>query len=502
MISIIENYSLSVTIALLLFSTMASAFSAGGGSKNNNLFVGVDLGTSGARVSIIEKNDSSSLYTEVYTDSILWSQEDAYDDPDAWVRAVETLIQGAGADDASILSRVASICISGTSASCLLMDRKTLEMSRPARMYNFDVVTAGSGTFGTRAMQLVDKHAPPKHTARAATGSLAKLVAWALETPLTSNEVLCHQSDYVSAKFLGTASPVTSDWHNCLKLGYDVRNQEWPKWIEACLKDAGIEDPLGGDGVIPTKVISPGLEMGTICSAMSQKLGLSKDVKIVGGTTDSNAAFFAAAGTTPVMGTAVTSLGSTLAMKQLSPTYVEDADRGVYSHRFPTFSNDDENNEAWLVGGASNVGCAVFRQLGFSNEELKELSQEIDPSTDSELSYYPLTKTGERFPVADSNKSPVLEPVPTSRKEYLHGLLQSIGDVERDGFKVLQELGSQPPSTVYTCGGGSQNPTWSQMRERRLSSAFGSIITVRKAECTEASVGAAFLAAATFSKLS
>ena len=39
---------------------------------------------------------------------------------------------------------------------------------------------------------------------------------------------------------------------------------------------------------------------------------------LVGGTTDSNAAFFAAAGAKPDYGIAVTSLGSTLAMKQLS----------------------------------------------------------------------------------------------------------------------------------------------------------------------------------------
>jgi hypothetical protein len=90
-------------------------------------------------------------------------------------------------------------------------------------------------------------------------------------------------------------------------------------------------------------------------------------------------------------------------MKQLSPTYVEDADRGVYSHRFPNFENPDE--EAWLVGGASNnVGCVILRELDFSkNEELMKLSQQIDPMQNSPFTYYPSTKVGERFPNADSN---------------------------------------------------------------------------------------------------
>jgi sugar (pentulose or hexulose) kinase len=309
---------------------------------------------------------------------------------------------------------------------------------------------------------------------------------------------LYHQSDFVSMRLMSDASPVKSDWHNCLKLGYDVREKKWPSWIVDCLEDAGISDPVSGDGVIPLEVVSPGAPMGKISKDMAISLGLGEDTIIVGGTTDSNAAFFAAAGTKPSFGTAVTSLGSTLAMKQFSQTYVEDADRGVYSHRFPNFV--DPNDEAWLVGGASNVGCAILRKLEFSNDELGSLSSEIDPMTDSPLAYYPLTKVGERFPIADANKEPILEPVPESRKEFLHGILQSIGDVEREGFQVLQELGAPPPTIVWTCGGGSRNDMWSQLRERRLAATFGgSDIKVRKAECTEASFGAALLAAATFS---
>lgn len=366
-------------------------------------------------------------------------------------------------------------------------------------MYNYDIVEAADNKEAAiRALEILDQHVPRKHTARARTGSLAKLLAWALERPLQSSEILCHQSDYISMLLLGpkrtTTMPLTSDWHNCLKLGYDVRNRKWPAWMTACLAEVGISDPTT---VIPAKVVAPGEPMGVIDAAVAARLGLSSEAVIVGGTTDSNAAFFAAAGTRPPFGTAVTSLGSTLAMKQLSKTYVEDADRGVYSHRFPNFQNPDQ--EAWLVGGASNVGCAILRQLDFSNDELKELSAKIDPSTDSPLQYYPLTKIGERFPVADSEKKPILEPVPSSRAEYLHGLLQSIGDVEREGFSILQELGAPPPTTIYTCGGGSNNAMWSALRQRRLQVRFGSSdIHVTKAESTEASYGAALLAAATF----
>lgn len=95
---------------------------------------------------------------------------------------------------------------------------------------------------------------------------------------------------------------------------------------------------------------------------------------------------------------AVTSLGSTLAIKVLCERPVEDAAFGVYSPpgrrcRPPPVSQPGPGRpqlpaagldppprpqvqeapprphrlgDAWLVGGASNVGCAVLRQQNFS----------------------------------------------------------------------------------------------------------------------------------------
>ena len=182
---------------------------------------------------------------------------------------------------------------------------------------------------------------------------------------------------------------------------------------------------------------------------------------------------------------------------------MEDASRGVYSHRFPRFGDSGgEEEDAWLIGGASNVGCAVLRQEGFDDAELIALSEEIDHDIDSPLSYYPLIKKGERFPVANSNKESVLQPKPDSRKEYLHGILQGIGDVEREGFRVLGELGASPhrPTVVLSCGGGSKNDMWLKMRERRLKDICDDDhpVEVKRATNTEASYGAALLAAAAF----
>jgi D-ribulokinase len=461
-------------------------------------FIGFDLGTSGARISVIEQNGLK----EVFSDSIRW---EAYDNASAWETVVYKLLQQAKeALGGSTMSSVKSICVSGTSASCLMVDKNGCMTRKSPRMYDYDVV-ANDAIFGSQAIDLLNKHAPPQHTARAKTSSLAKLLTWILQQDLEEGEVLCHQSDYITMKLMtekGTSRPpVSSDWHNCLKCGYDVRKLEWPRWIGACLEEAGVPDPLA-KGVVPPIVVSPGQPLGLISAELANEFGLSKDTVLVGGTTDSNAAFFAAVGgavRAPLPGTAVTSLGSTLAMKQLSRVYVEDASRGVYSHRFP--NSQSTGHEMWLIGGASNVGCAVLRQQGFSDEELIELSTKINPMSDIDLAYYPLVKPGERFPIADSEKAPLLEPVPDSRQDYLHGILQAISNVEKTGFQVLGELGASPgqPTKVMTCGGGSKNDMWIKMRQRILCSSFGDdSITVERALNTEASYGAAILAALTF----
>jgi xylulokinase len=91
--------------------------------------------------------------------------------------------------------------------------------------------------------------------------------------------------------------------------------------------------------------------------------------------------------------------------------------------------------DQWLVGGASNTGCAVLRQQNFTSEELQSLSAQIDPQADTPLGdiYYPLTKIGERFPENDPMKAPVLVPRPESRKDFLHGILLALSKIELKG---------------------------------------------------------------------
>jgi sugar (pentulose or hexulose) kinase len=161
---------------------------------------------------------------------------------------------------------------------------------------------------------------------------------------------------------------------------------------------------------------------------------------------------------------------------------VDDATRGVYSHRL---------GDRWLVGGASNAGCAVLREQGFTADELARLSETIDPDTPPPHSDYvclSANTVGERFPQPDENAVGRLEPVPDERGQFLHCILHGIARVESDGYAALAELGASPLARVLTSGGGSQNPQWTALRQRMLD------VPTSQAANIDAAYGAALLA--------
>ena len=251
----------------------------------------------------------------------------------------------------------------------------------------------------------------------------------------------------------------------------------------------------GLSSLLPNKVLPPGTVIGPVKHSTTSTPGsfpspvsqaLPASCMVVSGTTDSIAAFIAAQVDRP--GQAVTSLGSTLAIKMISETRVDNAEYGVYSHRL--------GDGSWLVGGASNTGGAVLRSL-FSDQELRMLTEAINArgfESRTGLTYYPLLKPGERFPVNDPKMQPILSPRPKDDSLFLQGIFESLARIEGEAYRLLAKLGATPVQEVLSAGGGSVNEVWTRMREREIG------VPVRKAEQGEASYGSALLARQGFLK--
>jgi D-ribulokinase len=167
-----------------------------------------------------------------------------------------------------------------------------------------------------------------EHPAAATTSTLSKLQEWVLDGTFEDAERsgaavrILHHADWVASLLTGDLD--TTDWNNCLKLGYDVDVLDYP----VALKEQTWASAL------PPRVLEPGHFIGRVLPRISVETGISESCKVMAGTTDSIAAFLASGATE--IGDAVTSLGSKLAVKLLSEHPVQDARAGLYSHRLGT----------------------------------------------------------------------------------------------------------------------------------------------------------------------
>ncbi|MGB3207698.1 MAG: FGGY-family carbohydrate kinase [Crinalium sp.] len=418
-----------------------------------DLYLGIDFGTSGARAIIIDK--AGAIQAEAQYPFIQSNTDLAA----IWQTALFNLIEQISLE---VKSKIKAIAINGTSSTVLLCDAAGKPVDTPI-LYN--------DARGVAVRDKLIEIAPPNHTVLSATSSLAKLLWWwkCREVIFNASTYFLHQADWLA--FLLHGKLGISDYHNALKLGYDVENLCYPTWLE--------NQPFSH--LFP-QVLSPGTPVSEITADIASRFNLPSDCIVCTGTTDSIAAFIASGANFPCE--AVTSLGSTLVIKLLSHTRIDDASYGIYSHRL---------GDLWLVGGASNTGGAVLREF-FTDSELENLSKEIDANKESPLDYYPLLKEGDRFPISDPNLPPKLEPRPDSPVEFLHGLLESIARIEALGYQRLQQLGATQLTRVYTAGGGAKNPTWTNIRARHLqipitpplhtAAAFGTaLLALRKSPC-------------------
>jgi len=422
------------------------------------LFLGIDVGTSALRTVVIDGRGSICAQSRVELPAAETSNADSgglQQDPFVWWHATaDALAQLAPLIS---LSEISHLCIDATSATTLLCDQRGQPLL-PALMYNDSRAQA-------QARQIAAL-APAGHICSSPSSALAKAL-WLFQRLTPQQQRDCriqHQADWLSAMFTGSYG--VSDDNNCLKLGYDSRARRWPAWLSQ----------LPFPATAFPRVLIPGSVIGQIDVAVAQRFGLSERCQIVAGTTDSTASIIAA-GELQV-GDAVTTLGSTLVLKVVNSNDINDAKHGVYSHYY--FGR-------YLTGGASNTGGAVLRHF-FSQTEIERLSLDIDAEKDSPLDYYPLLRAGERFPIADANLAPRMNPRPQSNSEFLHALMFAIAKIEKLGYDLLHTLGAPYPKRVITMGGGANSEVWRRMRERQLGR------PVENTNYCESALGAAMLA--------
>ncbi|GBF79009.1 FGGY-family carbohydrate kinase [Aphanothece sacrum] len=409
-------------------------------------YLGIDFGTSGARAIVIDENESIQTKINCTFETV---NEDKL--ASNWQNILYTIL---GKIPLIICQEIRAIAINGTSSTVLLCNAQGMPIVTP--LWYDDIR-------GKEYLKNIQEIAPDNHIVCSASSSLAKLFWWYNNVDCKEATFFLHQADWLGSLLHGKLG--ISDYHNALKLGYDVNKLNYPNWLTV----------LPFYTILP-QILPPGTPVESVTLDIAEQFNLRKDCQVCTGTTDSIAAFLASGVKHP--GEGVTSLGSTLVLKLLSQTSVNEFKSGIYSHRL---------GDLWLTGGASNTGGAVLRHF-FTNKELEIYSNQIITDKPSNLDYYPLLKPGERFPINDPQLLPKINPKPDNKVKFLQGLLESMAKIEALGYQKLQELGATPLTQVYTAGGGAKNKTWQKIRERFIK------VPVSISPQTEAAYGTALLA--------
>jgi len=384
----------------------------------NSLVLGIDLGTSGLRIAII--NTKKEL---LYTSAKKYSRGlEIWED---WIYCLKKLIQEIPNE---LKEKLACCSVAGTSGT-LLACKKNGEPIGKALPYFLSF-----SEYSNEINNLFVKECAGSSISGSVSRAL-RLVA------LYGNEIILrHQADWISGWLL-------NNWEygeegNNIRMGWEISNNSWPKtfknlnWLK-CLP----------------KIIPSGQVMGKICNKKANELNLPKDLKLIAGTTDSNASVLA---TYPNKNDGITILGSTIVIKKFVNEPL--SGKGISNHKI--LGN-------WLCGGASNTGGAILLDF-FNLEYINELSQQINPHHSSGIDLLPLSKEGERFPIDDPNLRPRLEPRPASDCLYLHALFEGLAKIEARGWQKLHELGADLPRQIITIGGGAKNITWKKIREKEI----------------------------------
>ena len=383
-----------------------------------SLVLGIDLGTTGLRIAII--NTKKQI---LYTSSMPYST--GLEICEDWIYCLKKLIQEVPKD---LKEKLVSCSVAGTSGTLLACRTNGIPMGKALPYF------LSCSEYKNEIHNLFLKECAGSSLSGSVGRALRLLAEYGDEI------ILRHQADWLSGWLL-------NNWEygeegNNIRMGWEVVNNSWPKkfknlsWLK-CLP----------------KIISSGQLMGTICNKKADELNLPKNLKVIAGTTDSNAGVLA---TCPDKNDGITILGSTIVIKKFVKKPL--AGKGISNHKI--LGN-------WLSGGASNAGGAILLDF-FNLEYIKELSKQINPYKSSGIDLLPLSKKGERFPIDDPNLQPKLEPRPVSDSLYLHALLEGLAKIEARGWQKLHKIGADLPRQIITIGGGAKNITWKNIREKEI----------------------------------
>ncbi|MDB5261019.1 MAG: carbohydrate kinase [Adhaeribacter sp.] len=425
-------------------------------------FLGIDIGTQGARVVLLDVAGNQVASREETFPLSNGSREEQ--SPTLWWEACLASLKDLLAETKSNISLldILAVSVTSTSGTVIPLDARN-EPLHNAIMYS----DSRSATEGKLCRETAQAFHPAGYTGFNASSGLSKMVWFNSHFPEKAARIAkwIHAADFIIGK-LSHQWGIT-DYTNALKSGYDVKDNYWPAYIYEQL-------PLKKEWL--PAVVPSGTPIGKIAPDLAAALGLSPQLQVVAGMTDGCASQVASGAVN--LGDWNTTIGTTLVVKGVTRAELKDPQDRLYSHRHP--------EGFWMPGGASNTGADwVTKEF---KEDLALLNEQAAALIPSGYLAYPLRQAGERFPFI-SPQARGFEPEGLSQVQRFVANMEGVAYVERYAYEIIQQLSGEKVEAVYTAGGASNSDTWLTIRSNVLN------LPIYKMRHVTGAVGAAILAA-------
>ena len=437
---------------------------------SKNLFLGLDVGTQGARAIACDASGGVVAESSVpfpHRRTSRKAKRHEQNPQDWWEAAVKCLHTLARQAEAAGYPRdaLARLAVTSTSGTVVLTYGSG-RVVRPAIMYNDARAAAEAERVNAAAEVFIEKLG----YRFSASFALPKILWLAEHEPKSIKAAarIGHAADFLVGRLTGRYD--VSDTSNVLKTGYDLVDRRWPAFVSETL---GI--PLGK---LPG-ILSPGETVGRIATRVADRTGISRLALVSAGATDGTAAFLASGACR--VGQWCSTIGTTLVLRGVSRTLLRDPLGRIYCHAHP--------EGHWLPGAASNVGGECL-EARFKRSELPALDAQVGRHIPNKLLVYPLARRGERFPFVDPEAEGFVRGRATGRARLYAAHLEAVAFVERWGLEIMAGLGAGIHGPIFASGGATASDVWLQLRSDVLGR------PIRVAANAHSAKGAALLAAA------
>lgn len=426
------------------------------------LFIGLDIGTQGARcVAADEKGRVAASASKSFAKlncatQAGWREQNPRD----WWGAAREVLRAVCAQVPA--NEIRAVTIDGTSGTVVPLDAENRPIGN-ALMY--DDARSRPQAVLLQESKVADAH-QALHGYRIGASFALPKIRWCIDQGMQAVRY-ANQADYIVGLLTGEYG--VTDYANALKMGYDLVNLRWDDYITA----------FGVDKQMLPRVIACGEVIAPVTAAASLETGLPTGTPVCAGATDSYASSLAAGLAGP--GDWASVLGTTLALKGITENILLDKTGSVYCHKHP--------QGWWMPGGASNAGGRYLNE-NFGKDRFAELNQKAQGvSLPTGGLCYPTTGIGERFPFDAPSMKPFRQ---VSGREEAHyvAAMEGVGYVERMAYENLEKMGATVGQRIFTAGGGCRSELWLSIRATILNR------QLQVPRYMDAAVGCAMLAAA------